>query len=98
MSRYADQIGINWLTMLGVGGMNKPRPAPADQARLLHHTLHSLVIDLPALSLKSLRHPTIAIASTVLPQLLQRQTKGSITVIFDARTAMLVIPLPIDVE
>ena len=84
--------------MLRVSGMHLSRLAPTAQARLVHHPLDSLMIDLTPISLQGFGHSTITITGKILPQLLQRQAQGSITVILDRATAMLVIPLPVDVE
>lgn len=84
--------------MLGVSGMHRAWLAPTGQACLVQHTLDSLVIDLPPLSLQGFGHSTIAIAGEVLPQRMPRQAQGSIAVVLDRRTAMLVIPLAVDVE
>lgn len=78
--------------------MDVTRLAPARQPGLPPQPFDSLVIDLPALPLKGLRHASIAIAGKVLAQVLQRLAKRLIAIILDRAQALLVIPLPIDIE
>jgi hypothetical protein len=84
--------------MLGIGGVDKSRFTSADQTCLLHHALDSLVIDLPPIAFECFGHATIPIACKIVPQLLQCLHERSITILLHAGTAMLIIPLPVDVE
>src|SRR5207247_2022201 len=92
------QMSVDWFAVIGVSCMDIPWFASAAQASLPHHSLDPLVIDLPALASQGLGHPSIAIASKILAQLLQRLAKRLIALSGSRPTPMLVIPLTVDVE
>src|SRR4030095_6182654 len=59
------QIRINPITVITVGGLY---PAPLNltlKRPFPHHPRHTLVIDLPPLAPKLMRHPAIAVACTL---------------------------------
>jgi len=78
--------------------MGVARFTPTGQPCLLHHALHLLMIDLPALPHKRFRHATVSIASEVTTYLMPRLAQGSIVILLDRGTTMLILPLPIDRE
>src|SRR5579871_4962153 len=66
-------IGIDAPAVLAVGGFRPPPFQLAQQALLTHHPQHSLAVDVPALALQMLGHPSIAIAGKLQHHPLHRR-------------------------
>jgi hypothetical protein len=93
-----DQVAVDWLTVLRIGGMNKARLALAHQPGLLHHSFDTLVINLPPVALERFGHAAISISSKVFAQLLQLLGQRLIPILLRSRTSVLILPLSVDVE
>src|SRR6266487_733127 len=57
-----DQIGIDRIWMMGIGGVDKMSFQVAQQRLFSHDPKDPLMVDLPSRSLQSMGHPPIAIA------------------------------------